>query len=145
MLLINLLKSVVSFRYEAYFYRNWLKKFVYKWLFYKRSGGPSHPDMIGRPKVFVTVQKTQNTGIALSSPCLKTKTGNSYFISACKCTLFDAAVSSDLYPDIVQILEGVCTNFVCTHFSNRRELKFTLDNWLLFLKVTSRKIRISNL
>ena len=52
---------------------------------------------------------------------------------------------SDLYPDIVQILEGVCTNFVCTHFSNRRELKFTLDNWLLFLKVTSRKIRISNL
>ena len=75
----------------------------------------------------------------------KTKTGNSYFISACKCTLFDAAVSSDLYPDIVQIVEGVCTNFVCTHFSNRRELKFTLDNWLLFLKVTSRKIRISNL
>ena len=69
-LLINLLKSVVSFRYEAYFYRNWLKKFVYKWSFYKRSGGPSHPDMIGRPKVFVTVQKTQNTGIALSSPCL---------------------------------------------------------------------------
>ena len=48
-----------------------------------------------------------------------------------KCTLFDAAVSSDLYPDIVQILEGVCTNFVCTHFSNRRGLKSTLDNWLL--------------
>ena len=62
----------------------------------------------------------------------KTKTGNNFFIRACKCTLFDAAVSSDLYPDIVQILEGVFTNFVCTHFSNGRGLKSTLDNWLLF-------------
>ena len=46
-----------------------------------------------------------------------------------KCTYeFDAAVSSDLYPDIVQILEGVCSNFVCTYFLSHS----TLNNWLLF-------------
>ena len=60
-------------------------------------------------------------------------TGNNFIISACKCTYeFDAAVGSDLYPDIIQIIERVCGNFVCTYFSNGRGSYSTLNNWLLF-------------